>query len=379
MTRFTDSYISYANEFTDCPDVFLLWGALLAISSSLSRSVYVQAGSWNVAPHIWPVLIGKSSSHKSTALSITEDLIESGDVDRMAPHEFTQEAIIDSLSKRSQRLFIFDEAKSFFDSMSKEYNNGLKSLFTILYRKPNYTRTSIKHGSQAIQQAYITMGLATTPEWFRQSIQDAEKDALSGFLSRFLMIPYMGKGNEPMALPPPHDPAKLACLGEMLFEYRKIEQVFHYTPDCREALDKWYRETTERENEALPILGPFFEHFKNEAIHKLCVLFAIDRGLQEITVEPFGDAVLCLKYIEDNLHGLMEDMTGTKWDKEHKRVKEIIKKEGSLDRTKLSRLTHFTGQHLTAHLTGLCQDGLITIEKTKTATKPVDIISWVGE
>lgn len=379
MSRFTDNYIAYANEFTDCPDVFLLWGALLAISSSLSRSVYVEAGSWNIAPHIWPVLIGKSSSHKSTALSITEDLIESGDVDRMAPHEFTQEAIIDSLSKKPQRMFIFDEAKSFFDSMSKDYNGGLKSLFTVLYRKPNYVRTSIKHGTQMIQNAYITMGLATTPEWFRQSIQDAEKDALSGFLARFLMIPYIGEGNKPMALPPPHNSEKLQALGEQLFQYRKIEQVFHYTPDCKVVLDKWYASTTERENEALPLLGPFFEHFKNEAIHKLCVLFAVDHGLGEITIPVFNDASLCLKYIEDNLHNLMADMTGTKWDRDHRRVIEVVRKAGQIGRTELSRLTHLTGQHLTAHVTGMLQDRVIRTDEQDTKGRPVQLVTWLGD
>src|SRR3990167_9145418 len=184
MKRFTDDYLTYAREFTDCPDVFLSWGALLAISSSLSRSVYVEIGSWNVAPHIWPILIGKSSSHKSTALSITEDLIESVDVDRLAPHEFTQEAILKSLSEKPARLFVFDEAKSFFDSMGKKYNEGLKSLFTTLYRKPNYTRSTLKHGVLSIQSAYLTIGMATTPEWLRQSLLDAEDSALSGFLAR---------------------------------------------------------------------------------------------------------------------------------------------------------------------------------------------------
>src|SRR5258708_7137244 len=123
-SRFTESYIAYANKFTDCPDPFLLWGSLLAISASLSRSVYVAAGSWNISPHIWLILIGKSSSHKSTAISIVEDLIEVVDSERSAPAEFTAEAIIQSLAANSNRLFIFDEAKSFFDMLGKKYNES---------------------------------------------------------------------------------------------------------------------------------------------------------------------------------------------------------------------------------------------------------------
>ena len=377
--RFTEKYLQYANEFTDCPDPFLLWGALLAISASLSRCTYVEAGSWNIAPHIWVVLIGKSSSHKSTAISIVEDLIESVDPERSAPHEFTSEAIIQSLSKNSIRLFIFDEAKSFFDMLGKKYNESLKSLFTILYRKPNYSRTTIKHGVLNIQNAYLPMGLATTPEWLRSSLQDAEQSAMSGFLARFLMVPYTGEGNAPMSLPPAHDHEKFKALSEMLWEFKKIEQVFHYTPEARIRLDKWYSETTQRENHALPVLGPFFEHFKNEAIHKLSLIFAVDRGEREITLDAFKEAALCLLYVEDMLPGLVEDMTGTKWDREHKKIGETIKAAGTIDRTHLSRLCHLTGQHLTAHVTGFVQDRLITITEQPSVRRPVQLITWVGE
>jgi hypothetical protein len=377
--RFTEKYLEYANEFTDCPDPFLLWGALLAISASLSRSVYVEAGSWNVSPHIWVVLIGKSSSHKSTAISIVEDLIELVDSQRSAPHEFTAEAIIQSLSKQSNRLFIFDEAKAFFDMLSKKYNESLKSLFTILYRKPNYTRTTIKHGVLSIKNAYLPMGLATTPEWLRQSLQDAEQSAMSGFLARFLMVPYSGNGNKPMALPPPHSSEKFEALTEMLAQFNKIEQVFHYTPDARAKLDKWYLETTERENKALPVLGPFFEHFKNEAVHKLGILFAVDRNEQEITKEAISEAMLCLRYVEDMLPGLVQDMTSSKWDLERKRLCDVLRKAGTIDRSEASRLTHLWGQHLTAHLGGLHQDQLINLDFEAGATKKRQVITWVGE
>ena len=377
--RFTDAYLDYAHEFTDCPDPFLLWGALLAISASLSRSVYVEAGSWNISPHIWVVLIGKSSSHKSTAITIVEDLIELVDSTRTAPHEFTSEAIIQSLSKSSNRLFIFDEAKSFFDMLGKKYNESLKSLFTILYRKPNYSRTTMKHGTLHISDAYLPMGLATTPDWLRQSLQDAEQSAMSGFLARFLMVPYTGNGNDPMALPPPHSASKFEGLVERLKQFTCIEQVFHYTPEARARMATWYTEVTERENDSLPVLGPFFEHLKNEAIHKLGVLFAVDRGEIEIGLKAYEEAAMCLRYIEDMLPGLLQDITSSKWDQERKKLVEVLRKKMVVDRSEVSRLTHLWGDHLTAHFRGLQQDKLIKLEDLHSATKPKQIITWLGE
>ncbi len=277
--RFTEMYLDYAKEFTDCPDIFLQWGALLAISASLSRDCYVEIGSWNIAPHLWLILIGKSSSHKSTAISIVEDLIESSEPTRQAPHEFSAEAILKALSEQSTRVFIFDEAKSFFDLLSQTYNQSLKSLFTILYRKPNYSRTTLKHGTLSIINAYSPMGMATTPEWLRASLHDAEQSAMSGFLARFLMVPYVGNGNHPMHRPPPHNSEKFKLLSERLSMIKIIAHPFHYTLDADEALERWYTDMTAKENEALPMLGPFYEHMKNEAIHKLGILFAVDRGI----------------------------------------------------------------------------------------------------
>lgn len=376
--RFTEKYLEYTKEFTDCPDVFLMWGALLAISASLSRKVYVEIGAWNQSPNLWIVLIGKSSSHKSTAISRVEDLIESIDIDRMAPSEFSGESILKALSENSTRLFIFDEAKSFFDSMAKTYNQGLNALLTTLYRKPNYSRSTLKHGIVSIQNAYIAMGMATTPEWLRESLIDAEKSAMSGFLSRFLMIPYSGNGNTPYPKPPPHDLVKFGALKDMLRDFQRIDQPFKYTAEADKAFESWFIEITEREHNATPILGAFYEHFKNEAIHKLGIILAVDRGEREININSFNEAVSCLKYVEEMLPSLVEDLTSDKLEIGRKKIREFIRSKGMCRRESLADYVHIHGDFLTRYLSGLEADGLIKISKVQGKTKAVTMLEWVG-
>jgi hypothetical protein len=377
--RFTDKYLEYAKEFTDCPDVFLSWGALLAISASLSRCVYVEIGSWNIAPHLWVIVIGKSSSHKSTAISIVEDLIEVMDSERSAPHEFSAEAIITSLSKSGNRLFIFDEAKGFFDMIAKKYNESLKSLFTILYRKPTYSRETLKHGRLQITNAYIPMGMATTPEWLRASLQDAEQSAMSGFLARFLMVPYNGNGNHPISMPPPHDPEKFRVLSEMLRQFSYISQPFKYAVNASAFMDEWYHSVTKRENESLPVLGPFFEHIKNEAIHKLGVIFAVDRGEREITLASVKEATLALSYVEEMLPSLVEDLTDNRMDRERRKIVTFIKTHGTCKREELAFAVHVHGENLSKHLAGLINDDLITSAKVQGKTRSITALTWIGE
>jgi hypothetical protein len=378
VERFTEKYLEYAKEFTDCPEVFLHWGALLAISASLSRKVYVEIGAWNQSPNLWIVLIGKSSSHKSTAISRVEDLIEAIDVDRLAPSEFTAEAIIDALSKNSTRLFIFDEAKSFFDSMAKKYNQGLNALLTTLYRKQNYSRTTMNNGLVNIQNAYLAMGMATTPEWLRQSLQDAEQSAMSGFLARFLMIPYSGNGNKIFPKPPPHDLVKFDALKDMLRVFQRIEQSFAYTPEADKAFDTWFIEITEREHRAIPMLGGFYEHFKNEAIHKLSIIYALDRGEKEITRSAFGEAVCALAYVEEMLPSLLEDLTSDRLEQDRRKIKNHLRTNGICRREDLANAVHIHGDKLSNHLRGMQADDLIKMWQEPTKTRKVWMLEWIG-
>lgn len=376
--RFTEKYLEYAKEFTDCPDVFLHWGALLTISSMLSRTVYFKSGRWNPAPNLWIILIGKSSSHKSTAIGISEDLVEAVDAGRLAPHEFTQEAIIKALSENSLRLFVFDEAKSFFDSTMKDYNKGLSALLTTLYRKSHYTRTTMKHGTLNIQNAYLTMGMATTPEWLRKSLQNAEETALSGFLSRFLLVPYVGEGNKPYPISPPDDVMKFGALKDKLREFMAFEHEFVYQPDARQAFEIWFQDLTERENKASPLFGSFYEHFKNEAIHKLSIIYAVDRGEKTISRSAFGEAVASLDYIEEMLPSLVEDLVSDGSERERKKILLFIQDKAVCSREKLADHVHIHGDKLTRHLQGLQADSLIALTSQKTKTKNITMIEWTG-
>ena len=355
-----------------------MWGALLAISASLSRKVYVEIGAWNQSPNLWIVLIGKSSSHKSTAISRVEDLIESIDVDRLAPSEFSHEAIIDALSKNSTRLFIFDEAKSFFDSMHKKYNEGLNALLTTLYRKPNYSRTTMKHGTINIQNAYLAMGMATTPEWLRSSLQNAEESAMSGFLSRFLMIPYAGTENKPYPKPPPHDLMKFGVLKDLLRGFQRIEHPFIYTPEADSAFNEWFEAITERENRTLPVLGGFFEHFKNEAIHKLGIILAVDRGESEITLAAFNEAVLCLHYVEKMLPTLVQDLTADRVEQGRRKIVKYMESHAVCSRESLADDVHIHGEMLSRYLAGLEADGIVMSTKRKTKTRNITMLEWTG-
>lgn len=376
--RFTESYLEYAKEFTDCPDVFLKWGAILAISASLSRKVYMKLGAWDQSPNLWIVLIGKSSSHKSTAISRVEDLIESINPNCLAPSEFSQEAIIHALAENSTRLFIFDEAKAFFDSMGKQYNEGLNTLLTTLYRKPNYSRTTIKHGTLSIQGAYLSMGMATTPEWLRSSLQDAEQSAMSGFLARFLMVPYTGEGNKPYPKPPPHDLKKFGALKDQLRIFQNLAGEWMYSVEADVAFEAWFYEIAERQRNLPPLLGAFFEHFKNEAIHKLSMIFAIDRGERIISRSAFGEAVSALAYIEEMLPSLVDDLTADKVNQERLKILAFLKSKGLCKRETLARSVHVHGDKLSRHLAGLEADGEVSLSKQKTTTRDITMVEYTG-
>jgi hypothetical protein len=192
------------------------------------------------------------------------------------------------------------------------------------------------------------------------------------------MIPYSGNGNKPFPMPPPHSLYKFGVLKDILRGFQRIEQAFSYTAEARSAFDTWFIDITEREHKAIPILGGFFEHFKNEAIHKLAIIFAIDRGEQEITRSAFGEAVSALSYVEEMLPSLLEDLTSDRLEQDRRKIKNHLRTNGICRREDLANAVHIHGDKLSNHLRGMQADDLIKMWQEPTKTRKVWMLEWIG-
>ena len=130
---FTDDFVVYARESTDSPESLLWWGGILAISSALGRNVYFKHGRHSQFANLWLLLVGPSSIHKSTALDLMLDLAKEINQDIEYPQDWSTQSLFLDIQRMPHGMFLYDEAKQFFDICSQTYNVGAVSMITSLF------------------------------------------------------------------------------------------------------------------------------------------------------------------------------------------------------------------------------------------------------
>lgn len=377
---FTEKFITYAEESTDCPRILLEWSAILALSSVLGRKVYFDYGDGGLAANIWVILIGPSSMHKSTALHLASNLIKAVNPDGLYPQGWTKEAIWEEISKHPIGTFIYDEAKSFFDCCSASYNVGSMNDITSMFGGQGLKRTTKKQTIEIIDP-YIGFGGASTAEWMIEGIKDKQSAILSGFLPRFLLVS-SGPSLKHYPWYRPVDKIKKMGLIEQLREFALLEGPMRYDEPAEKAFEAWdammYAKIVRLEKHSLPYV-PFLNKMTTLYPHKLAIIAAIDDGtFPIITLESWLKVERWLALIEHSLTELLGSLVQTPWDK--MRAKAVLFLSSRLDctREEFGDETRIRGKDADMMLRGLENDGKITLRKMEKTTKPITVIQWVG-
>ena len=138
--KFLDDFVDYCKEFTGCPEIFLRWSALLTLSAVAGSKHVLRRGDWDVKPNLWVLIVGNSSSYKSTGLASARRLLHEAAPEIMAASDGSYEAIIEDLAQYPHRLFVYDEAESYFKMLAQKYNAPLAPAMMSLYNGQPITR-----------------------------------------------------------------------------------------------------------------------------------------------------------------------------------------------------------------------------------------------
>lgn len=377
--KFVDDFVAYAREFTGCPTPFLEWSALLCLSTVAGRRHRLRRGNWDVAPNLWVLLLGKSSSYKSTGLSTARKLLREACPDYLMGQEYSHEKLLDDLSAQSHRLFTYDEAESFFMMLNQKYNAPMKSALMSLWRDDFYQRATKGGGTQTIRDAYLCWGGASTPVQLAGQMSGKDSDLLSGLLPRFLIVPYF---DSEISLddPPPDDPVKRAGLVSQLKTLSFItEREYTYSPEALLLKAQWLAKFQVRINSVDTRLSAFFRKMRDEHYHKIAMLSAFERRSNIIEAIDLKSVTGFLWPIEKSLPDVLEQITSDQWSRDSERIAGIIKQVGTLTRNSLADKCRIRGMHLEKHMLALKLDEKITIEsKRNGAVRPTQMVTWVG-
>lgn len=388
--NFTEEFVAYARESTDSPEDLLWWGGILAISSVLGRKVSFKHGRRSQFANLWLLLVGPSSIHKSTALDLMLDLAQEINRDIEYPQDWSTQSLFLDIQNMSHGMFLYDEAKQFFDICSQTYNVGAMSMITSLFERGTCSVTRVKKEKgqprssqrEVLSDAYLCFGGASTAEWLLSGIQDKKSAVLSGFLPRFLFAyhPEQIDNFKPWFLPP--NETKRQALLEKLRAFNSLSGEMSYESGAAKLYEEWYggqRMKSQLAEKTEPMVTPFLNKIRDVYSHKLAMIAAVDVGdFPMITVRSWHHAEKMLTMAENSIRKLVGSLVETSWDKMRRHAVEYLSEKLDCSREEFGDATKIRGKAADNILFGLRDDGKIIIKKVEKSTKPLTVIQWVG-
>jgi hypothetical protein len=225
LTDHTDEILPAPGFITDfintsrgmeVPSLFMLWGALWALSSTLARHAWLQWYPDKMWPNIYCVLVALPGlCTKSTALGMARKLVErvpnelpsniesfekalpiitgkatgDGIMGSLAPEERVFMSVEDGklhfVNRGSKALFNISELTTLINK--QQYNLGLISVLTKLYDSEDEdSELTRARGHEHLKNIYVTFIGGTTPDHLKTSIPE---EALGGgFMSRTVVV-----------------------------------------------------------------------------------------------------------------------------------------------------------------------------------------------
>jgi hypothetical protein len=288
--------------------------------------------------------------------------------------------LLKALAEKPHTLMLHDEMRTFFSLLERDYNVGAMSCLTTLFEEPTYKRQTLA-GEVSIQDAYINLAGASTPEWLVEGIKDKHSAIMSGFLPRFLLINSPKVQDKVQVWYKPIDPLKKTSLQRRLGAISLMSGEVTYTPEAKVMYEKWFTEFHRRMETREHTAIPFLNKIKTIYSHKIAILAAADVSKSdrvEITPESFATAESMLMSLENSVLQLVGSLTDSKWDKQRENIISFLIKKCECYREDLADTLHIHGTHLTKHLQGLESDGKITMELEPGKRRPKSKITWVG-
>lgn len=356
MTQnFLDEYVKFASDLTDAPIDFHRFIGYSIVSTLINRRIFFPFGHKPIYPNLWIILLGASSLvRKTTSLEIGKSFVQDIDRSLIFPNEFSQEKIVEVLSRKPHGIFFYSEFMTLMGLLQKDYMAGAKAFLTDLYDCPrNYIRDTFKQTIE-IKEPFLNIVSATTLEWFLEQIK--EGDLAGGFLSRFIIIP--GKRTSRyLALPPEEDLKerfKLIQLLKSTMAHRAGK--IYFNPEALKAHSQWYMQYTE----SMALVDPRIHSFLirlMQYVLKFSMLECVCKNEDSISLSSFNTAIQQVNWIKHHLCETAQTIQFTKESKYRYRILSMIKDHAAagIERSDLLRNANISAKELSGILETLVQ------------------------
>jgi hypothetical protein len=331
---FLKDYAIYTSG-NEAPKVFHFWSGMMALSSIISRRVCFRLGYFDIHPNLYVVLVGTPGTKKTTAMSISKEIIRDiGEIPYSAEC-ITKQALCKEMAEQHVKTFsdktgeivtytpysIFATELSHFLGMGTA--KEMIDFLTTIYDERFYTAKTKNKGNDIIVGPYITMLACTTPDWIRGWMRE---DVITGGFSRRALFVYYNGARERIPIPEVSQEmldARARCIkwGKSL---ANVQGYFDITPDALDFYKAWYKQLEIPQD----FTGGYYES-KHVQMLKSAMLIALSESRDLVLrLEHIQLALAQLEVVEANMRKVFEGVGRNELNAIASKILEIVEASG---------------------------------------------------
>lgn len=314
------SFLSDYREFTsgnEAHPTYHLFSSLVALSSIISRRVWLDMDYFTIYPNLYVVLVGPPGNRKSSAMATTKYLLRelkaipfSGECiskEKLVMDMVEQERAMDGIPDKYKDKRIYSPMTVCVTELSEFLSisaAGMIGFLTDVYDQDFYEHKTKNKGTAVVTGPFLNLIACTTPEWITTYLRS---DIISGGFSRRTLFVYETEKASRIAFPTV-TPAMRAAWSRLFTQATKLLNIrgpFQWHPDARTYYKKWY-ETLEMPKDETTI--GYYET-KHIQMLKIAMLVAVSESEELIlTIRHIEIALDFLKLVETNLGRVFQSM-----------------------------------------------------------------------
>jgi hypothetical protein len=184
-----DDFKSTLSQYFDTPPVLIEALGYWCVSTCLGRRVWIQSPTPMFA-NTYLIIVSppgwfRKSSVSKRAIKVVREVL--GD-DSILPNYASTEAFVESIDQTEIGVLYYDEFRSFMAHSGKEYASGIQPILVEMFDTDVVIKVA-RRGKEPVMvntDCIMNFLATTTDAWLGSSLKDS--DAMSGFLSRFILV-----------------------------------------------------------------------------------------------------------------------------------------------------------------------------------------------
>jgi Protein of unknown function (DUF3987) len=317
--NFLRNFLTYA-EGCETPELYDLWSGLAALSSVVSRRVWINQGYYTIYPNLYIVLVGPPGGRKTTAMNMTKDLLREVGTVPFAATCMTKEALCRYMATQCTKTFPIpktDKVKTYtpITLCLTELTHFLGSnsahmidFLTTIYDQEVYDAKTKNKGDDIIPGPYLTVLACTTPTNITRYLKE---DVISGGFSRRALFAFELDEGEPIAFPTISEEAANAWK-ECIKWSQTLEAIageYQWAPDAINWYKKWYDDSFRGMKDHDNMMTRGYYRSKHIQLLKVGMLVAASESMDLVlTKEHLEVGLAMLDKLELNLPKVFEGM-----------------------------------------------------------------------